>query len=200
MEILLHPDPAALDAAADLHRAALPESTISKLGPAYTRSFYRFAVSSDLEEIFVARLDDGEIAGAAVLSFNPAGLSRRLALRTPMLLNLACRPTLALTLVSGLLSRAQDSRAGDEVRALPEVIAIFVHEAHRNRDVGKELLHAIEDRLRGHGIHRYIVRTIDRADNRAIGFYEREGFEKISKIRAHGTWFQLMAKNVSPAN
>jgi GNAT superfamily N-acetyltransferase len=78
----------------------------------------------------------------------------------------------------------------------PEVVAICITEAERNRGVGKRMLKAIEAYLAELGSQSYLVRTDDRPDNRAIAFYVREGFRTIGKFHAHGNSFQLMAKDL----
>ncbi len=70
-----------LQALADMHRAMLPSSLISKLGQHYSTVLYRFGVSSPQEKVVAIMRDDGALIGGTFLSFNPANLSRRLALR-----------------------------------------------------------------------------------------------------------------------
>ena len=196
MPIEINPSRAALAAAADLHCDSLPGSIISMLGPAYALAFYRFAASSDTHSVFVARDGKGQIIGGAVLSLDPTSLSMRLLFQTPLLLHLMRRPSLALQTTWDALCEKLWPNNDKQTYRIPEVVAIFTETNHRNHGVGKELIQEIEAYLVARGIYRYMVRTRGNFENRAINFYEREGFQYIDRYYAHGTWFQLLAKDI----
>jgi len=200
MTIEIDPDPEALAAAATLHCDALPGSLISRIGPAYTHAFYRFAASSSNETVFVMREANATVVAGAVLSLDPAYLTRHMLWQTPLLWHLASRPLLALALAREALSDTLSSRPYVQRHTLPEVIAIFTKPEHRSRGAGKALLRAIEAHLIAANVRRYVVRTSDDLRNRATAFYEREGFEKIDRVRSHGNEFYLMAKDVDAAS
>jgi GNAT superfamily N-acetyltransferase len=178
---------------ASLHSEALPTSNVSKLGPSYTRSWYRFAAASQLEEAFVAHDASGAVIGGAMLTLSPEGLAKRILLHTPMIFHLAVRPRLAFRLA---LDKLRSEDHASKVRGVPEVIAIFVNSAYRSQQVGKRLLAFIEGWLRHRGATCYAVRTEDNPNNRAIAFYLREGFQAVSRFQAHGISFQLLMKQI----
>jgi ribosomal protein S18 acetylase RimI-like enzyme len=190
------PNHAVVAAAADLHCVALPGSTISKLGSNYARAFYRYAKDCESEAVFVAHDDSSSVVGAAVLTLDPSGLSRRLFLRTPLLVHAIWRPLLAVQLARGLFTRQQSQRENTSVHELPEVLAIFTDRPYRSRGTGKELLRAIEAYLTARSFDRYVVRTLAHANNRAVRFYEREGFKHVGKVSAQGNLFQLLVKEI----
>lgn len=178
---------------ASLHREALPMSSVSKLGASYTRSWYRFAAASELDEVFVARDAKGAVVGGAMLTLSPEDLSKRVALQTPMVFHLALRPAMAFGIA---LDKLRSEDHASKVRGVPELIAIFVDSTHQSQQVGKRLLAFIEEWLRKQGATRYAVRTEDNLNNRAIAFYLREGFQEVSRFQAHGNSFRLLLKQI----
>ena len=59
-----------IETIAELHRAGIGDSIPALLGLAYLKRFYRFLVASDLEWLFVERVD-GAIGSVCVLSLAP---------------------------------------------------------------------------------------------------------------------------------
>jgi GNAT superfamily N-acetyltransferase len=189
----VHVDPGieVLRALATLHRLLLPDSVISRLGATYARSFYRYAARSSTEAVFAAIGNDGAVLGGAVLTLRPADLQRRLARSTVLVPCLLVRPLGGIRI---LLASLRGSVELPVDRATPEVLAIFAAAQHQGRGVGAALLRGVEDFLRKRGLEAYYVRTEDRPENRAIPFYEREGFASIGRLEAHGLCFRVMLK------
>jgi ribosomal protein S18 acetylase RimI-like enzyme len=194
MNIEIDPTGATLAAAARLHRDALPNSVISRLGSAYTEAFYRFAAASEKEFVFVAHAPDGSVLGAAVLSLDPSSLTRRLLFGTPLACYLPRKPRLTAEMACDVLLAPCRKRSSSLPHDVPEVIAIFSRTEDRSRGIGRDLLRCVEALLSRQGKHRYFVRTDDRPENRAITFYHREGFQYIGQLRTHGNRFQILLK------
>ena len=192
MTVIIEMDPAAalLNQAADLHVLLLPGSAISRLGPAYARSFYRFAAKSRTETVFVAA-ESGRAIGAAVLSIAPAQLQRRLAICTPLIPRMLGAPAISVRILLAKMFEKLDPSVNSKI---PEVIAIFTSQDYQRHGVGAALLRAVEYELRVRGFSRYNVRTEDTPSNRAVRFYENQGFERAGHVRTPGVRFLVMVR------
>jgi len=190
--IVRDPGEQTLRQAAALHCLLLPGSAISRLEPSFARSFYRYAARSRAEIVLAAVQNDAVIA-AAVLSLRPQDLQSRLLLHTPLLPQMALHPLAALDIVRDRLFGRTEGAVDP---ALPEVIAIFTAPAHQGRGIGARLLRGIEAELSARGLPRYGLRTEEAAGNRAIAFYDKQGFKAVGRAHtAHGR-FRVMAKEI----
>ena len=184
-----------LAAVAQLHRAELPGSLISRMGHAYSAAFYDFAATSALEFVVAQTGDGGIVLGGGFVSFSPADLTRRMMAKTPLVRALVVRPGMAASLVWREIQscgRSPDTNPKND----PELIALFVRRDCRSRGIGALLLRDIEEVLRGQNKSRYLIRTLDRPDNRAVKFYESAGFATLSSVVLHGERFRIMAKQI----
>jgi GNAT superfamily N-acetyltransferase len=162
------------------------------MGIAFVREFYRFAARSS-EEIVLWKDRDGEVIGGCVASLSPGTLSRRLLFRTTLIIRLARAPLrllLALATPSTTPLRA--------VVGMPELILLFTHAGKRSLGVGAQLVRECEDVLSRLGVQEYYVKTLDAQDNRAIGFYLREGFEERGSALVHNEQFRFLTKKIRP--
>ncbi|SMD15924.1 GNAT family N-acetyltransferase [Rhizobium sp. RU36D] len=189
MTVLLDPDRRVLDAVARLHVEVLPGSRISRLGLPFARSFYAFAARSNLEHV-LALSEDGEVRGAALLSLSPKTLTRRSALRTTLAWALLRHPSNLLAALAGGEGETPD------IADLPEIVAIFVAAGRQSAGEGTLLLRHAEKLLREAGFPAYLVRTENRVDNRAISFYERNGFRVVGASGAKPAPFLYMKKSL----
>jgi ribosomal protein S18 acetylase RimI-like enzyme len=196
MNIVIDATGPVLEASASLHHVALPDSIISRIGRGYTDAFYRFAAASPKEAVFSALGPDGSVVGAAVLSLEPATLSRRLFFRTPLAPHLLRRPRLAIDMGVEMLRAFAAKDRSSCPRDLAEVLAIFTRPNERSRGIGRCLLRSTEAYLAQRNIASYMVRTVDRPDNRALAFYDREGFQAAGRLHAYGTEFLVLTKHV----
>jgi len=182
-----------------MHCSCLPSSLVSRLGLSYAETVYRYCTKSKLEVVFAASLQD-TVVGGAWLSLEPSSLSRRLLLRTTLVPALLAHPRLALEWIGQRYRDAQSRESNRTATGYPEVIAIFVDAGHRGRGVGAQLLLEIEGFLRKRHVAHYVLRTHDSPENRAVAFYEREGFEEFGRHQKHGTWHCDLIKAVGPRN
>ena len=177
---------------ARMHVAALPESLISLLGERYARAFYRYCATTPQELLLLER-ERGELSGACLVSLEPETLSRRLLLRTPLLLSspLAVR---RLPLQAMLLGGA---RSADPPQPRgPEILLIFTVPELRSQGLGARLLRCCEQQLLSRGLHRVLVKTRDDAANRALQFYERAQFKPIAARSKYGKRLLLLEKTL----
>jgi ribosomal protein S18 acetylase RimI-like enzyme len=190
--IVRNPDEGALRQAAALHCALLPGSAISRFGVNFANSFYRYAGRSPKEVVFAA-LDAGVVVAAAVVSLRPQGLQRRLLLHTPLLPHMVIHPLLAFGVVRERLTQRVE---GDIDQASPEVVAIFTAAKHQGRGIGAQLLRTIENDLSARGLSRYGLRTEDVTGNRAVGFYDKQGFVVVGHVLTPHARFRVMTKHI----
>jgi len=192
---LINPDNGVLAALAAMHRAILPSSLISKLGQSYANAFYRFGAASREERVIAVLRDDGALAGGAFLSLSPASLTRRMALKTPLIGALVRKPFLAAHVAAHeLKSLARHDEFNIEND--PELVAVFVQVDQQGLGMGRALLRTVETTLREHRRLQYLIRTEDSSKNRAIGFYGREGFETRCTVNIRGQPFRIMMKSL----
>ena len=177
---------------AQLHRSSLPDSLVSELGAAYTRSFYRYVTSSSRELVVSERGDGDRIIAGAVLSFDPHGLNRRLLLSTSLVLHLLWKLPLVLRLA--FAPRNSDDGSSD-VHDMPELLLIYAAGEVRSRGIGARLVERIEQALRARGVRQYQVKTVADPANRALSFYERLGFTRSHIVAKQGKRFQVFTKS-----
>lgn len=182
-----------IDALARLHAESLPSSLLTELGPAGLARFYRFAIRSPVEHLWVADVD-GVVAGC-VLSDEPATMTRRFVRRAPLHFAgdlgkaIIASPSLRRRLLHAL-------RGGGEGPHSPEVTQIFTDASKRGHGLGAELLRSCEQALKARGTRSYFVHTL-RDDNQAgIRFYERQGFVVIGESMSFGECFLVMQKEL----
>lgn len=190
---LIDPSGEPLADVAQMHRTELPDSLISRLGQAYTGAFYKFAAWSDFEFVFARTDDRGGILGGGFVSLSPADLTRRMAMDTPLFRTLVVRPSLATSLMWQAIQstgRTQNANPQND----PELVALFVRRDLRSRGIGALLVRDIEQVLRDQNRKRYLIRTMDRTENRGVNFYESVGFVTVSSVSMHGERFRVMAK------
>jgi GNAT superfamily N-acetyltransferase len=190
-DVLSAADCAALAA---LHVQCLPDSLVSQLGRRYAAAFYRYVSRSPRELVLVER-EGTAVAAGCVLSSSPATLTRRLALRTPLL------PWAVLHIATVLKalwpSRGRTPAPHDELpHGMPEVLLIFTDPAARGRGRGAALLGRCEEFLIGRGCGAYGVRTVDDLGNAALRFYAKQGFVACGQCVQHGRPFRLLSKKL----
>lgn len=184
---------------AALHREALPDSAVSELGQRYADCFYRYLRASSYDRVFVLRDERGQVMSGCVLSLRPKTLRRRLLTRTPLLLY-------ALP----WFVRSRGRRAASTgpqptnpppaaTQDIPELLLIFTAREERSRGAGAALLKQCETFLAAEGFPEYVVRTVDEPGNRAIGFYDRNGFVTCGQSTDHGRVFRVFKKKLSLA-
>ena len=173
---------------AELQRALLPGSMVSRFGAAYARAFYRFAVRSPLECVTVERDASGRVIAGCVVSFDIASLSKRLALRTPLLLAAMLRPWVLLSAFGG----GGPSGAGET-----ELVLLFTDPAAQGTGAGRRLVERCDALARRRGLASYVVRTLSDPASPAYRFYLARGFAPVGEFKSYGQMFALMRRSLS---
>jgi ribosomal protein S18 acetylase RimI-like enzyme len=188
------------DALARLHAQSLPTSLLTELGHDALVRYYRFAIGSSPEHVWVAtdaepRAGEGAVIGGCVLSDDPSGVMKRFVRFGPLYF---AGDLGRAMIASGSLRRrlVQGLRGGSDGGHKPEVTQIFTDAKRRGEGLGAQLLRTCEATLSQRGTRKYFVHT-QRDDNEAgIRFYRREGFEVIGESRSFGEAFLVMQKEL----
>ena len=185
-----------LERLATLHVASVPDSIVTLLGARYARAFYRYISSSASELILLERSAQGVVQGVAVLSFEPATLSRRLFIHTPFLFYAfpACLG-LARRLLAG---RAASQSEAAVAKPTTELILLFVDARVRGQGLGAKLIARTTETLRSRNVQTFCVKTLAAEENRALDFYAANRFEKDGKVWEFGQEFQRFSRNTDP--
>ena len=186
------PDERQLREAAALHCRLLPGSAIARFGQGFARSFYRYANRSPAESVFAA-IDSGAIIAAALVSYRPHDLQSRMLIHTSLFAAMATHPIAAAQIMRERLFVRTE---GDIDPTLPEVIAIFTEAGRQGQGIGARLLRAVEAELSTRGLRQYCVRTEDAPDNRAIAFYDKQGFSVVGRTRTPQGGFRVMVRRI----
>jgi ribosomal protein S18 acetylase RimI-like enzyme len=189
-----------LERIARLHRVSLDDSLPSFLGDRYLARFYRYLASSALEQLLVARSGDtgtGSVDSVCVLSFDPGSMQRRAVQAT--LVPFAVSASTALVRDSAfrdLVLRMLTARSGveGEPPGSPEITHIFTDPAQRGRALGRALVERVDRHLRDRGVPVCYVRTIDDPENRALAFYDRNGYQRVGRTFGAGRGFVVFKK------
>lgn len=183
---------------ADLHRAALPPSFFSRLGPRFLRAYYETYVSGP-DAVALAAVRGpvlcGFVVGSAAAHDHAAWTARRRGLRLAVvgLASMAVRPRVAREFlrtrtgryVRGLARRLRHRPAGAAAErsrpaagtGQPAVLAhVAVHRHCRGGGVGELLVRRFAAELAGRGAPRLELVTLAGPDG-ASAFYERLGLE-----------------------
>jgi hypothetical protein len=201
----LHPEFAPLETIdireiAELHRSCLPTSTLSELGVAFLRAFYRYTIRSPFEHVIVCRYEGSPVA-CATISFQPETLNRRLAFKTPLIWSVVChlhKRIVRQALIQRPETQLNNSKSDSSEVPAPELIALFCRQDMRDLGIGGELIDGADKYLGSAGQLHYFVRTFDDPANSAIKFYTRHGFVSVGHILAFGQKFLLMSKKLLP--
>lgn len=183
---------------AALHASLLPGSMLCALPLIGLRCFYRFVSRSTREELFVVRNDDGALCAAAILTFSPSTLMKRFLLGRHIWLSvfLAISPRVWSVLPSFLKDVFIDNTT-NATPAAAELIYIYTAPLAQSSGLGASLLARIEHTLTAKRHAQYVVWTQDNPANRAIAFYEKNGFAPVSHGLRFGQPFVCLKKNLT---
>jgi GNAT superfamily N-acetyltransferase len=186
---------------AELHVASIEDSIPTLVGVPFAVEFYRFVAGSPHEWLLVDRIGE-EIATACVVSDAPATVYARTVRHTWWaLLRYAALAFLTnpdfRTFVWAFLR--EKLRGSVEPIPGPEIAYLFTAPEYRSRRLGRHLIERVDAWLAARGVELYWVQTIDEVENRAIGFYERNGFLRAGRRRERGRDFVVFQKPVEAA-
>lgn len=180
-----------LERLGELHVACIDDSLPAQLGARFVGRMYGFLARSPSEDVLVERVD-GRVESAIVLSDSPEDLQVRVALGTWR----HFIPAAVVALLTRLafwrfaLGAVRDALSSDPgEHHAPEITFVFTNPQLQGKRLGKCLIERADARMRARGIATYFVKTIDDPENRAIAFYEREGFTRIGVREEAGRRF-----------
>jgi GNAT superfamily N-acetyltransferase len=182
--------------AAALHVESIDDSLPALLGGHLVERLYGYLESSGSELVLVERVD-GQIESVCVVSFEPESLQRRIARATfPELVWRAVGAVFANPLFRTMLwNTVRDAIAGaaDPDKA-PEITYVFTNTQFRGKHLGQRLIERVDTELRDRGFDCYFVKTLDDPSNRAIRFYDENGFERLGPRVEGGRTFVEFSK------
>jgi ribosomal protein S18 acetylase RimI-like enzyme len=171
-------------ATAVLHAAELQYSFNSKLGAKHLASVYR--AMNALPDCFIGvALDAGVPVGVVSGALDVKTLKRGViqSFGWPGKLHMMGRLLLkhaAIFTLLGEIKRRPPIKVGDqEINAC--LTAIAVAASHRRKGLASQLVTALEDYFRTHGVSRYWLDTI-LENSGARSFYQRQGFKQIMEV------------------
>ena len=185
----------------ELHARCIDDSLPALLGPRFAARLYAFLQSSASEHILCARVD-GRVESAVVVSESPEDLQARIARATLLhLVPASLRAMLTRAAFWRFLAGAlRDSLAGGtEPEHSPEITYVFTNPQLQGRKLGKGLIARVDAWMIERGIGAYYVKTLDDPTNRAVDFYQREGFERIGTRAEAGRRFVEFRKTLVSA-
>jgi ribosomal protein S18 acetylase RimI-like enzyme len=168
-----------LPAIVRLHRAAMPYSLNSRLGPEHLRRIYQVACRHP-ESLVACVSAGGEVAGVVSATLDPAALAARARAGLSLtgwiwlLASLALRPGLWPLVWENIQLTPPVRWRGEDVNAC--LTAIAVAPKQRRTGLGRILVEAVDDFMRAHGQAAYRLDTLV-VNAGARQFYERLGFE-----------------------
>lgn len=174
-----------------LHVECIDDSLPALLGRGFAARLYAFLDGSESEHVLCERIGD-RVESAVVVSESPGDLQQRITRATLPHLLAAAGGALFTRWAFGrfLLGRLGASlRREAEPAKAPEITYVFTNPSLQGRQLGKRLIERVDEMLRARGVEVYYVKTLDDPANRAIAFYEREGFERIGTRKEAGRSF-----------
>jgi GNAT superfamily N-acetyltransferase len=86
---------------------------------------------------------------------------------------------------------------GKDDPPVPELLQLFVAEAHQGRGLGAQILAGLELDLTALGVGTYYVRTLRDRNERTLGFYRRRAFTQVTERTFGGDAYVFLAKRTS---
>lgn len=170
-----------------VHEAAFPRFFMTRLGPHFLREYYTVIADHDAS-IFLKASSRGAIIGFVAGFVRPAEFYRALRARRYRL-GLAVgramfrRPWLVPRLML-CCRRAGSSARNKAERADCELASLAVGPHGAGQGAGTVLVGAFVERAKEFGVHRIVLTTDARENERVVRFYRRLGFVVAKEFRA----------------
>jgi ribosomal protein S18 acetylase RimI-like enzyme len=193
-----------------IHRAAFPESALSKLGPESVRRYYEWQLLGPHEPLALGAFLDERLCGfcfGGTFSGSMAGFLHHN--RVYLLWRVLTHPWLATDQVfrkrvlvgTKILKRLRRStlaklRTQGGTRRTFGILSIAVHPRGQGLGFGRALMKESESVARQRGFDQ-IDLTVHTQNHQAVRFYEALLFEKVNQ---KGVWQGLMRKQLSLTN
>jgi len=168
-----------LAAVVAVHCEAFQGFFLTRMGPAFVRSYYQAVLDYPGSVSLVAANAAGKVTGFVVGFRNPVDFyshfrSRRMRLAPVILAALIRRPSLLRDILRNTARVGAETQGDDGQAGVAELSSIGV--ASRGGGGGSALLHAFVQEMRRRGC-RAVKLTTDEAENNAVrAFYNKHGF------------------------
>lgn len=181
----------------DVHVAAFPGFFLTSLGRPFLMVMYRAFLSSP-RSVFVVDETVGDVQGFAVGSLKTGGGDRGLAIRFLPSFLMALIPAVIrspIKVPARILGQLFTGRGQPDMPDNSAVLrSIGVRPEKRGGGIANELLRDFEKHARDKGAE-LVALTTDKASNeRAIGFYKRNGYEIQAEFKQDGSRTMLLMK------
>jgi len=151
---------------AELHKSCLPNSHIGRLPIWMIIAFYR-NMNKDADFELFLKQGDGRIIGAAVISKKGFGATKNMLPIAAYFLLLVKNP---IQVLKSIVSASNSSDKSTDTN----IEFLFVDSSYRSSGIGSKLLQSVMEKF-----DEICVSTRNSDDNKAIGFYIRNGFKPI---------------------
>lgn len=175
-----------------LHKKTLTTGFLAKLGVGFLKSLYIFLSQKEL--VIVYANDNSAPAGFVSFSSDSSKMMKRFLLSCPICIikiigivisSPVYIKSIAETFAAPFKSKTARSSTGKVDLPCAELLSISVDPAYQRMGIGLQLLHELEDHLRGRNINKYKVIAgagLESANN----FYQRNGFILVTQVMIHG--------------
>jgi len=164
---------------AKLHIDSIPDTSFSIIGEKAAALMYRFIDKND-KEILLAAIIDGIVRGGIVVSYEPETITNRFLKNYPLGFSVRFFPSLLRNIFR--VPELFNLFAADEAyKYAPELMFLYTAPELRSKGIGGLLVQNIITQMEGTAPFLY-VRTLDNKENRAIAFYERNGFKRYETV------------------
>lgn len=169
-----------------VHQRAFPDFYMTRMGPAFLRTYYRTVLACEGGQLFVAEAD-GRCLGFVAGSLDPARfyafMSQRKALFIwPAFLGIIRRPTLIGRTLFNRSRVRLASRAREVDANTAELSSIGVDPLAASRGVGGDLLQAFTESALAGGSDCISLTTDARDNQRVNSFYLKHGFSLVTQF------------------
>jgi ribosomal protein S18 acetylase RimI-like enzyme len=181
----------------DVHMAAFPGFFLTTLGRPFLMVMYRAFLSSPRSVFVVDEAVDG-VHGFAVGALKTGGSDRGLAIRFLPSFLLALIPAVVrnpIKVSKKILGQLFTGRGQPDMPDNSAVLrSIGVRPEKRGGGLANELLREFEEHAREKGAELVALTTDKTSNERAIGFYKRNGYEIDAEFRQDGSRTMLLMK------
>jgi ribosomal protein S18 acetylase RimI-like enzyme len=176
-----------LEAVAEVHLAAFPESFLTRLGHTFLRWYYAEVLRTPTG-ILLLDVEDGLVTGFVAGFARPSSFHRSLAMRAwrvapSLAFAMARRPDVVGRALSNVV-RIGRLAGGDQPHdgATSELASLAVRPSHAGRGIGSRLVVAFSTTAARSGSTAVELTTDAASNQRTLDFYRRHGFEVVRTI------------------
>lgn len=178
---------------ARLHIDSIPDTSFSIIGQQAAALMYRF-IDESSKEILLAATIDGIVCGGIVVSYEPATITKRFIKSYTLSFLTSSIPSL-LRKIHKLPELLRLLAMDEPYKYAPELMFLYTEPELRSKGIGGKLVQKIAALMKGVTPSLY-VRTLDKIENRAIAFYERNGFKRHETVEYLGKAQVVMLKEI----